>query len=95
MITQSFHLKNEERLIELQDFVKQNMPTARFKNITINQAKGSVYLAISYEIDDINKLNHLHEKWHRIDNPKPRKVGLINNIFRLLKIHPTTNQPPQ
>lgn len=68
MIAYSFNVKNIGRLIELQDFIEVNMPTARFEGNPFELISGEYQVTISYNVSDQNKLHPLFNKWYDIDN---------------------------
>ena len=76
-------------MIELQNFIKNNMPTARFVgNPYYSQINDIYYIYLTYEIEDINKLYILFDKWKELDNlveTKKVKVSLINQIINYFK----------
>jgi hypothetical protein len=76
MISESFTIKNENRLIELQQFIKLNMPTARFNGNPIRYRNGQFDVCITYEIEDINKLNNLFNKFEKEDRKENNKKQL-------------------
>ena len=67
MITEHFTIK-KERYPELKQFIRENMPTVRFLSNPL-EIHNKLTIDISYEIDDINKLHTLTNKWHLEDNP--------------------------
>jgi len=78
MITYGFPVKNKERLIELQSFMRENMPTARFKHEPYSDSNGRYTVILTFESTDQNKLCVLMEKWHQLDNPP---IPKSSNIF--------------
>lgn len=85
MITYSFSVKSKKRLIELQSFIRSNMPTARFKGNPYSFWDEEKYdVTLMYEIEDMNKLHVLTNKWYEIDNPRPaRKKSFFRKLFNL------------
>lgn len=67
MVQESFYLKLS-RLTELKEYVAENMPSCKLPN-SYYAINGSVYITITYEIEDMNKMSELHNKWYTIDNP--------------------------
>lgn len=86
MILESFTIKNESRLIELQQFIKQNMPTARFNGNPIKFNNGRYDVSLTYEVSDINKLHVLFNKFDKEDNPpKPKKLSFFEKLMNVSK----------
>lgn len=83
MITYSFTVKNKKRLIQLQCFIRKNMPTARFKGNPYRYHKDDKYdVVLTYEKEDLNKLHVLTNEWHSIDNPVVvKKESFFKKIF--------------
>ena len=63
----SFYI-SENRLNELKYFIKAELPTARFKHNPLKEGD-KWFIALNMEVEDGNKLNLLHNKWHNEDNP--------------------------
>jgi hypothetical protein len=76
---------SEHRLYELKCFIRNYLPTARF---ICNPYKiGNEYsICLEMDIEDGNKLNELHNKWHKEDSPpKPIIKSFWNCILDILK----------
>jgi hypothetical protein len=67
MITQTFTVK-EHRFDELQTFIKNEMPTFRYKG-NPTKLHDILLITCTYEVDDIGKLSQLQSKWYLEDNP--------------------------
>lgn len=81
MIT-SFNIK-ENPLKELKDFIRTDLPSARFK---YNPDKnGDTYrICLELEVEDGNKLSLLENKWYQEDNPvKQEKKNIFQKLFGL------------
>ena len=63
----SFYIE-ENRLNELKSFIRAELPTARFKHNPLKEGD-KWFIALNMEVEDGNKLNLLHNKWHDEDNP--------------------------
>lgn len=59
MITETFYLDNDDQMQRVQQYIKANMPTARFKGNPARYKSGTWAVCVTYEIDDINKLSVL------------------------------------
>lgn len=59
MITDSFYLENDNQMLRGQQYIKANMPTARFFGNPFRSKNGRWGVTLTYEIEDINKLNVL------------------------------------
>lgn len=68
-------------MIETKDFIRKNMPSARFLSNPTKYGDRWEF-RISYEIEDVNKLQVLHNKYFDLDNPKIVKKE--NWFIRLL-----------
>jgi hypothetical protein len=79
MITETFTIK-KNRIVELQAFIKKEMPTFRFCGNPI-QLHDVILIRGTYEIGDSNKLSKLQSKWYLEDNPiKEPKPSLIKQL---------------
>ena len=63
----SFYIA-ENRLDELKSFIRAELPTARFKHNPLKEGD-KWFIGLTMEVEDSNKLNLLHNKWHDEDNP--------------------------
>jgi len=63
----SFYIE-ENRLNELKSFIRAELPTARFRQNPLKEGD-KWFIALSMEVEDGNKLNLLHNKWHNEDKP--------------------------
>jgi len=68
MIRQTSYIK-KDRLVELQSFIRDYLPTARFVHNPI-ETGDNLCICLDMEVQDANKLNELFNKWYDIDNPK-------------------------
>lgn len=88
MITHSFYIKENE-LIELQSFIKKkNLISVRFRNNplkTNKNSRGELLVDLDMNVEDANKLNELHNKWHDEDYPPKEKMNIFNRICKLFK----------
>ena len=83
MITETFIVNNYERLVELQMYIKENMSTCRFSSNPFKLSSGKYMVSLSYDSQDINKLNKYHNKFYEIDNPpKVKEQSLIKKIIK-------------
>lgn len=83
MIKELFFVKGNQRMNIVKDFIRKNMKTARFiQNPYYYEHKDEFSVYISYDIEDINKLNDLLNEFYEIDNPKI--TSKENWFFRLL-----------
>lgn len=62
----SFYIA-ENRLDELKHFIRAFTPTVRFKHNPFKEGN-KLFIALTMEVEDGNKLNELFEKWHNEDN---------------------------
>jgi hypothetical protein len=85
MIKESFSVKTKQRMIEVNIFIKENMPTCR--HISNPYCINDIwYIYISYEIQDINKLNSLQNKFYKEDSEKRKQIELEKTIgFKIKK----------
>ena len=85
MITESFTIK-KSRLVELQAFIKKEMPTFRFCG-NPTQLHDVILIRGTYEIEDIGKLSELRSKWYFEDNPiKEPEPSLIKQLKTWIKL---------
>lgn len=85
MITEGFKVNGQYRLKELQTYVRANMSTARFLRNAIHLHDDIWDVAISYEIEDINKLGVLQNQWIELDDPKSKKKNELTAEDSYLK----------
>lgn len=85
MITDSFYINNDEEMMEVKAFIRQNMPTARFIQNPYRHSDGKWHFYINYEISDINKLSPLLNKYHLIANPTPPEKNILKSILNRLQ----------
>lgn len=76
MITDLFYVKNDNRANLVKQFIRANMPTARFLQNPYRFNDGKWMFHISYEVKDVNKLNPLFNKWYEEDK-KPIKEKFV------------------
>jgi hypothetical protein len=81
MITESFSIKGHSRMAEIYSFIRINMPTCRFINNPLNTSDDNWKINISYEIEDINKLNTLMNKYN-LEDEKIEKREKYEKTFR-------------
>lgn len=85
MITETFTIK-EHRFVELQTFIKNEMPTFRYKG-NPTKLHDILLITCTYEVEDIGKLSQLQSKWYLEDNPiKEPKLSLINQLKTWIKL---------
>jgi len=83
MIEQRFYVSSEERMNTVKTFIRQNMPTARFKSNPYKHTDGTWEFNVSYELSDMDKLTKLLNKFYYEDNPPiPAKKSLWKRIKR-------------
>jgi len=70
MVEEMFYVKNDERMSKVKSFIRENMPTARFKSNPYKYSNGKWEFNISYEIGDMNKLSILLNDFYNEDNHK-------------------------
>jgi hypothetical protein len=63
----SFYIA-ENRLKELNSFIRDFTPTVRFKHNPLKEGD-KLFIALTMEVEDGNKLSELRNKWHYEDNP--------------------------
>jgi len=82
MVEETFYVANDERMNKVKTFIRQNMPTARFKSNPYKYSNGKWEFHISYEIADMNKLSVLLNEFYNEDNPPlPKKESLWQRIL--------------
>jgi hypothetical protein len=69
MVEETFYVANDERMNKVKNFIRQNMPTARFKNNPYKYSNGKWEFNISYELPDMNKLSILLNEFYVEDSP--------------------------
>lgn len=85
MVTITFNVK-EHRLVELQNFIKKNLPSARFETNPYKVSFKTYYVSMSMKVEDANKLNGLKLEWFNEDNkPKEKKKNKFFNFKWLWK----------
>lgn len=91
-MTYMFPVKSKERIIELQKFIKEEIPNARFTGKTdYYNNSDDIYVSIELSIEDGRKINsELLDKWREKDKPKEEKrTGFLNwvkSFFTILLI---------
>lgn len=86
MIKESFSVNTRQRMIELNIFIKENMPTCRYL-VNPYYINNIWYINISYEIQDMNKLGVLQNKFYKEDFEKRKQIELEKTIgFKIKKI---------
>jgi hypothetical protein len=80
MVQESFYIKSH-RLHELKTFIKNYLPTTRFLQNPCNVGNDEMYIRLSMNVVDANKLNELFNKWYDIDNPKIIKKNFFKRLF--------------
>ena len=79
MIENSFYIK-ESRLDELKLFIKNHLPSTRFKqNPCLFSSEW--FIVLSMDVDDANKLSELTNKWYDIDHTNNVKKSLFRRII--------------
>lgn len=74
----------EHRLGELKQYIKEFTPSVRFLNNPL-KIGNKYHISLSMEVEDGNKLNILHNKWYKQDNPPIiTKEGVIKRIINKL-----------
>jgi len=68
MVEETFYVANDERMNKVKSFIRQNMPTARFKSNPYKYSNGKWEFNISYELPDMNKLSVLLNEFYVEDN---------------------------
>jgi len=82
MVEETFYVANDERMDKVKTFIRQNMPTARFKNNPYKYSNGKWEFNISYEMPDMNKLSKLLNEFYNDDNPPlPPKKSFWQIIY--------------
>lgn len=82
MITYKFYT-TEQRLIQLQSYIRKNMPTARFEQNPFQLTDGTYSVTLNYEIEDINKIHPLMNEWYYQDNPPKQNKSLWDKFKAL------------
>jgi len=89
MITESFTVKTTAQMVELQNFIRNNMSTARFVGNPYHSQTNVIYIiCLTYEVEDIGKIHPLYNNWRELEKqlePKEVKVSLLNRIINYLK----------
>jgi uncharacterized protein with ACT and thioredoxin-like domain len=81
---QSFYIA-ESRFDELKTFIRTHTPTVRFKHNPIKN-RNELFIALTMEVEDGNKLNELFEKWYTEDNPiKIQNKNILKRIVSYFK----------
>jgi hypothetical protein len=74
MVTAIITIKNKKRLVELQNFMKENIQTARFKGNPQELSQEKYLVTLTYDgLVDGNKLAELRNKWFEADKPAKYK----------------------
>lgn len=82
MVEETFYVANDERMNKVKSFIRQNMPTARFKSNPYKYSNGKWEFNISYELPDMNKLSVLLNEFYVEDNPPaPQRKSLWQRIL--------------
>lgn len=80
----SFYIK-ESRLDELKKYIRENLPSVRFKHNPLKEGD-KWFIALNLEVEDNNKLSVLQNKWFEEDKPiKPIKKSFITKIKNYFK----------
>lgn len=86
MVGETFIVANKERMNKVKAFIRENMPTARFRQNPYEFSNGKWEIDITYEIEDMNKLSTLLNEFYIEDNPPiPPKEGLLKRISNYFK----------
>lgn len=80
MIEETFYVANDERMNKVKKFIRQNMPTARFKSNPYKYSNEKWEFNISYGLPDMNKLSVLLNEFYNEDNP-PKTESLWQRIL--------------
>ncbi len=83
MVGEIFYVK-KERLEEVKKFIREQMPSCRFRSNPYSYDGENYEINITYEIEDMNKLSKLQNKYYEEDNPKIIKPSLFKRILNFL-----------
>ena len=87
MVRTSFILSDDSQMKRLDEFIRSDMPTARYLGNPYRMSDGKWSVSMSYEIDDINKTSELFNQFYEEDNPKPVvKDNIFTKILKKLGI---------
>lgn len=75
----------KEKLPELKEFMKANLPSAKFAHEPYFEETGcnknKFFITIDLTLEDSNILKTLHQKWHDEDYPSEKCEGFFKRIF--------------
>ncbi len=81
----SFYI-SEARLDELKSFIRDFTPTVRFEHNPLKSGGDGLFIALTMEVEDGNKISGLQEKWHTEDNPPKKPNKSIWHRIRMLNV---------
>lgn len=85
MITTSFILSDDSQMKRFDEFMRSDMPTARYIGNPYRMSNGIWSVSMSYEIEDSNKTSELFNTFYEEDNPKPViKDSFFKKLFKKL-----------
>lgn len=83
MIQYNFYVSNENRMNIVKSFIRKNMPTARFIYNPYKHLDNRWSFYISYEIEDMNKINKILQEFYLEDHPPSiKKENFLKQIIR-------------
>lgn len=80
---QHFSIK-KTRYYELRTFIKNHLPTVRFKSNPF-EINDELQIHLEMDVNDGNKLNELFNKWYDKDHPKNINNSFWSKIFNKIK----------
>ena len=81
----SFYIPTE-RLSELKTFVRDELPTARFRHNPL-QVGDKWLISLNLEVEDGNKLSQLQSDWDRQDKPPKKYESPLKRALKSIGIH--------
>lgn len=87
MISETFNVNSLERVELVKDFVRTQMVSARFVCNPLKIGKEKWIFHITYEIEDMNKLSTLLNKFYEEDNPiEKSEEGWFTKFLKSFKL---------
>ena len=85
MVQEYFIVNGFNRMLEVKKFIREQMPSARFIHNPENVYDKKYSFDICYEIEDMNKLSNLLNRYFEEDNPKIVKESFIIRLKTFVK----------
>lgn len=85
MVFYSTTIENKEKLVRLQQFIKAELPSIRFRANPIEFSNGKFDVSLMGNVEDFNKLHSLENQWYEMDKKKTERSNWFNRLISKLK----------